>query len=53
MPKELITQDVKQAAETVLAKGYSVELKPVKDGVAVVQTIRKQIKTKSNKLPSP
>lgn len=36
-------EKVIKAAEAVLAKGYSVELRPVKDGVKVIQVIRQQI----------
>lgn len=32
-----------KAAETVLAKGYAVELRPVKDGIKVIQVIRQQV----------
>lgn len=42
-----------KAIEAVLAKGYCVELRPVKDGVKVIQVIRQQITEKSNKAPSP
>lgn len=40
--------------EAVLAKGYCVELRPVKDGnVKVIQVIRQQVTEKPNKEPSP
>lgn len=32
-----------KAAEAVLAKGYAVELRPVKDGIKVIQVIRQQV----------
>lgn len=38
-----------KAAEVVLAKGYCVELRPVKDGVKVIQVIRQQVEGKQNK----
>jgi len=41
-----------KAAESVLAKGYCVELRPVKGGVKVLQVIRQQVE-KQNKAPSP
>lgn len=34
-----------KAIETILSKGYRVELIPVKDGVKVVQVQRKEVKT--------
>lgn len=40
---ELTPEQIK-AAEAVLAKGYRVELIPVKDGVRVIQVQRKEIK---------
>ena len=42
-----------QAAEAVLAKGYCVELRPVKGGIKVIQVIRQQITEELNKVPSP
>lgn len=42
-----------KAAEAILAKGYCVELRPVKNGVRVIQVIRQQVTEKSNKVPSP
>ena len=33
-----------KAAEAVLAKGYRVELIPIKDGVKVIQVQRKEVK---------
>lgn len=42
-----------KAADAILAKGYCVELRPIKDGVAVLRVIRKQVTEKSNKEPSP
>lgn len=33
-----------KAVEAILAKGYRVELIPVKDGVKVIQVQRKEIK---------
>jgi len=42
-----------KAAEAILAKGYCVELRPVKDGVKVLQVIRQQITGKQNNRPSP
>ena len=42
-----------KAAEAILAKGYCVELRPVKDGVRVIQVIRQQVTEKTNKVPSP
>lgn len=33
-----------KAIETILSKGYRVELIPVKDGVKVIQVQRKEIK---------
>lgn len=41
------------AAESILAKGYCVELRPVKNGVKVIQVIRQQVTGKPNKAPSP
>lgn len=38
-----------KAIESVLSKGYCVEIRPVKDGVKLVQVIRKQV----NNEPSP
>lgn len=35
-----------KAAEAVLSKGYCVELRPVKDGVKVIQVIRQQVTEK-------
>lgn len=32
-----------KAIETVLSRGYSVELKPVKDGIKLVKVIREQV----------
>lgn len=40
-------------AEAVLEKGYCVELRPVKDGIKVIQVIRQQVVEKSNRAPSP
>ena len=40
-------QEQIKAAESVLAKGYCVELRPVKDGIKVIQVIRQQITEKS------
>lgn len=40
---ELKLEQIK-AAESVLAKGYRVELIPVKDGVRVIQVQRKEVK---------
>jgi len=42
-----------KSAEAVLAKGYCVELRPVKDGVKVIQVIRQQVTEKLNNAPSP
>ena len=41
--KSLINETTIKAAEAVLAKGYAVELRPIKDGVKVIQVIRQQI----------
>lgn len=50
---DLIDEKTIKAAESVLAKGYSVELRPVKDGVKVIQIIRQQIAKQQNTAPSP
>ena len=36
-----------RAAEAILAKGYCVELRPVKEGVIVLQVIRERITEKT------
>lgn len=51
--KSLMDKKTIQAAEAVLAKGYCVELRPVKGGIKVIQVIRQQITEKLNKVPSP
>lgn len=38
-----VDEKVIKAVEAVLAKGYAVELRPVKDGVKVIQVIRQQV----------
>ena len=53
MQKQLLTPKKVEDIEAVLVKGYCVELRPVKDGVKVIQVIRQQITEKSNKAPSP
>lgn len=50
----MIDEKTIKAAESVLSKGYCVELRPVKDGIVkVIQVIRQQITEKPNKVPSP
>lgn len=44
MSEQLLTAQKINAVEAVLAKGYRVELIPVKDGVKVIQVQRKEIK---------
>ena len=44
MSEQLLTVQKINAIEAVLAKGYRVELIPVKDGVKVIQVQRKEIK---------
>lgn len=43
------SQETIEAIESVLSKGYCVEIRPVKDGVKLIQVIRKQV----NNEPSP
>lgn len=53
MQERMLKQSDIKAAESVLSKGYCVELRPVKDGsVKVIQVIRKQIAEKPNTVPS-
>lgn len=40
-------------ATAILAKGYCVELSPIKDGVAVLKVIRERVTENKNKVPSP
>lgn len=42
----LIDEKIIKTAESILAKGYCVELRPVKDGVKVIQVIRQQVDKK-------
>lgn len=42
-----------RAAEAILAKGNCVELRPVKDEIAVLRVIRERVTEKQNKEPSP
>lgn len=39
-----MTEQIIKAIESILSKGYRVELIPVKDGVKVIQVQRKEIK---------
>lgn len=39
-----MTDKTIKAIETILSKGYRVELIPVKDGVRVIQVQRKEVK---------
>lgn len=48
----MIDEKTIKTVESVLDKGYCVELRPVKDGVKVIQVIRKQVAEKQNKMPS-
>lgn len=50
---DILDRETIKAAESVLKKGYCVELRPVKDGVKVIQVIRQQVTEKQNKVPSP
>ncbi len=45
MQKNVLTEEQVKAAESMLAKGYSVELKPLKDGIRVIKVIRKTVTT--------
>ena len=42
-----------RVAEAILAKGCCVELRPVKNGIAVLRVIRERVTEKPNKGPSP
>lgn len=42
-----------KTAQALLENGYCVELRPVKDGIKVIQVIRKQVSKQLNKAPSP
>ncbi len=43
MSKQLLTEKDIKSAEAVLAKGYRVELIPVKDGVRVIRVRRDEV----------
>lgn len=47
MQERFLTQTDIKAAESVLKKGYCVELRPVKDGVKVIQVVRQQVTKKT------
>ncbi len=49
----MVDEKAIKMVEAVLAKGYCVELRPVKGGVKVIQVIRRQIDKKQNIVPSP
>lgn len=48
----MIDEKTIRAAETILAKGYCVELRPIKGGVAVLRVIRERVTEKQNRGPS-
>ena len=48
MTHKIDTQTIKKI-ESVLSKGYCIEIRPVKDGIKIIRVIRKQL----NKEPSP
>lgn len=50
---KILTEEAIQAAEYILAKGYCVEMRPLKDKVAVLRVIRERITEKQNKEPTP